>query len=111
MKPVEATVIQSRLPLPLLRRGKVREVYVVDEDHLLIIASDRVSAFDVVMREPVARKGAVLSQISAFWFERLANVFPSARFKSTKKTATPSTIALGVASTCGQPVCDLNSLA
>jgi phosphoribosylaminoimidazole-succinocarboxamide synthase len=77
MKPPEATLVQSRLPLPLLRRGKVREVYVVDEEHLLLVASDRVSAFDVVMREPVPRKGAVLTQISAFWFERLAEVFPS----------------------------------
>lgn len=71
------TLVQSRLPLPLLRRGKVREVYEVDADHLLLVASDRVSAFDVVMREPVPRKGAVLTQISAFWFERLAEVFPS----------------------------------
>jgi phosphoribosylaminoimidazole-succinocarboxamide synthase len=76
MKPA-STLVQSRLPLPLLRRGKVREVYEVDREHLLIVASDRVSAFDVVMREPVPRKGAVLTQISAFWFERLANVFPS----------------------------------
>ena len=68
---------ESRLPLPLLRRGKVREVYEVDADHLLLVASDRVSAFDVVMREPIARKGAVLTQISAFWFERLAGVAPS----------------------------------
>jgi phosphoribosylaminoimidazole-succinocarboxamide synthase len=52
-------------------------VYEVDADHLLIVASDRVSAFDVVMREPVPRKGAVLTQISGFWFERLAEVFPS----------------------------------
>jgi phosphoribosylaminoimidazole-succinocarboxamide synthase len=77
MKPSEATLVQSRLPLPLLRRGKVREVYEVDADHLLLVASDRVSAFDVVLREPVPRKGAVLTQISAFWFERLADVFPS----------------------------------
>ncbi|HEY4647888.1 MAG TPA: phosphoribosylaminoimidazolesuccinocarboxamide synthase [Gemmatimonadales bacterium] len=76
MKPA-STLVQSRLPLPLLRRGKVREVYEVDREHLLIVASDRVSAFDVVMREPVPRKGAVLTQISAFWFERLADVFPS----------------------------------
>ena len=77
MKPAASTLVQSRLPLPLLRRGKVREVYEVDADHLLIVASDRVSAFDVVMREPVPRKGAVLTQISAFWFEHLAEVFPS----------------------------------
>jgi phosphoribosylaminoimidazole-succinocarboxamide synthase len=68
---------ESRLPLPLLRRGKVREVYEVDADHLLLVASDRVSAFDIVMREPVPRKGAVLTQISAFWFERLQGVVPS----------------------------------
>jgi phosphoribosylaminoimidazole-succinocarboxamide synthase len=70
-------VVESALPLPLVRRGKVREVYAVDPDHLLLVASDRVSAFDVVMREPIPRKGAVLTQISAFWFERLAHVFPS----------------------------------
>jgi phosphoribosylaminoimidazole-succinocarboxamide synthase len=70
-------VAESRLPLPILRRGKVREVYVVDHEHLLLVASDRVSAFDVVMREPVPRKGTVLTQVSAFWFERLADVFPS----------------------------------
>jgi len=70
-------VTESRLPLPLLRRGKVREVYEVDAGHLLLVASDRVSAFDVVMREAIPRKGAVLTQISAFWFERLAPVVPS----------------------------------
>jgi phosphoribosylaminoimidazole-succinocarboxamide synthase len=67
---------QSRLPLPLLRRGKVREVYEVDDATLLLVASDRVSAFDVVMREAVPYKGAVLTQLSAFWFERLKNVMP-----------------------------------
>jgi phosphoribosylaminoimidazole-succinocarboxamide synthase len=70
-------LVESRLPLPLLRQGKVREVYEVDPEHLLLVASDRVSAFDVVMHEPVPRKGAVLTQISAFWFERLSPIFPS----------------------------------
>ena len=68
---------ESRLPLPVLRRGKVREVYEVDAEHLLMVASDRVSAFDVVMGEAIPRKGAVLTQISAFWFERLSGVVPS----------------------------------
>ena len=63
---------ESTLPLPLLRRGKVREVYEVDAETLLLVASDRVSAFDVVMKEPVPMKGAVLTQISAFWFRKLA---------------------------------------
>src|SRR2546427_4573079 len=69
-------LVESRLPLPLLRRGKVREVYEVDREALLMIASDRVSAFDVVLREPVPHKGAVLTQLSAFWFERLARAIP-----------------------------------
>jgi phosphoribosylaminoimidazole-succinocarboxamide synthase len=73
----KALLAESRLPLPLLRRGKVREVYEVDDGHLLIVASDRVSAFDVVMREPIPYKGAVLTQMSAFWFQKLSNVFPS----------------------------------
>jgi phosphoribosylaminoimidazole-succinocarboxamide synthase len=67
----------TALPLTLLRRGKVREVYEVDADVLLLVASDRVSAFDVVMREQVPRKGGVLTQLSAFWFERLRDVVPS----------------------------------
>ncbi len=71
------TLAQSALPLPLLRRGKVREVYEVDADHLLLVASDRVSAFDVVMCEAIPDKGAVLTQISAFWFQRLRSVVPS----------------------------------
>ncbi len=72
-----APVVDSRLPLPLLRRGKVRELYEVDGDTLLLVASDRVSAFDVVMGEPVPYKGAVLTQLSAFWFRRLGEVIPN----------------------------------
>jgi phosphoribosylaminoimidazole-succinocarboxamide synthase len=68
---MSATLRASSLPLPLLRRGKVREVYEAGPAHLLLVASDRVSAFDVVMAEPVPRKGAVLTQLSAFWFRRL----------------------------------------
>jgi len=67
----ESTIARTALPLPLLRHGKVREVYEVDADTLLLVASDRVSAFDVVMAEPVPKKGAVLTQISAFWFRQL----------------------------------------
>ncbi|HKH93489.1 MAG TPA: phosphoribosylaminoimidazolesuccinocarboxamide synthase [Gemmatimonadaceae bacterium] len=55
------------VPLPLLRRGKVREVYEVDDARLLLVASDRVSAFDVVMSERVPHKGAVLTQLTAWW--------------------------------------------
>lgn len=59
------------LPLEHLRRGKVREVYVVDADRLLLVATDRVSAFDVVMAEPIPFKGAVLTQITAWWLKQL----------------------------------------
>ncbi len=61
-------------PLELFRRGKVREMYVVDDAHLLMVASDRVSAFDVVMAEPIPGKGAVLTALSAFWFRRTRDV-------------------------------------
>lgn len=69
-------VRETTLPLPLLRRGKVREVYSVDERRLLMVASDRLSAFDVVLDEPVPDKGAVLTQISAFWFSTLKAAAP-----------------------------------
>jgi len=69
-------VVETKLPLPLVRRGKVREVYRVDDERLLLVASDRLSAFDVVMAEPVPDKGAVLTQISAFWFARLRAASP-----------------------------------
>jgi phosphoribosylaminoimidazole-succinocarboxamide synthase len=58
------------LPLPCVRRGKVRDVYAVGDDRLLLVASDRVSAFDVVMRELVPYKGAVLTQITAWWLRQ-----------------------------------------
>ncbi|HEV8214649.1 MAG TPA: phosphoribosylaminoimidazolesuccinocarboxamide synthase [Gemmatimonadaceae bacterium] len=61
------------LPLRHLRRGKVREVYVVDDDRLLLVATDRVSAFDVVMAEPIPYKGAVLTQITAWWLRQFGN--------------------------------------
>jgi len=72
-----AALRASTLPLPLVRRGKVREVYDAGPDALLLVASDRVSAFDVVMNEAVPLKGAVLTQLSAFWFRRLERAAPS----------------------------------
>ena len=64
------------LPLPLLARGKVRELYAVDDDHLLLVASDRLSAYDVVLPTPVPDKGAVLTGLSVWWFEQLADLVP-----------------------------------
>jgi phosphoribosylaminoimidazole-succinocarboxamide synthase len=62
---------------PLFRRGKVREVYAVDAERLLMVASDRVSAFDVVMDQPIPGKGAVLTALSAFWFRKTADLAPN----------------------------------
>jgi phosphoribosylaminoimidazole-succinocarboxamide synthase len=70
-------VLETDLPtLTLYRRGKVRDVYVVDADHLLIVATDRISAFDYVLGSGIPDKGKVLTQLSAFWFELLHDVVP-----------------------------------
>jgi phosphoribosylaminoimidazole-succinocarboxamide synthase len=66
----------SDLPLPRLGRGKVRDIYAVDDDRLLLLTTDRISAFDVVMAETIPMKGAVLTQISAWWFRQLGGVVP-----------------------------------
>jgi phosphoribosylaminoimidazole-succinocarboxamide synthase len=68
------TVGETSLPLSLLRRGKVREVYEIDDERLLMVTSDRISAFDVIMNESIPMKGAVLTQLSAYWFNQLAGV-------------------------------------
>ena len=64
-------VVQTDLPLPLVRRGKVRDVYEVDSDRLLLVTTDRISAFDVVMNEAIPYKGAVLTQLTAWWLGQL----------------------------------------
>jgi phosphoribosylaminoimidazole-succinocarboxamide synthase len=63
--------------LPLLHRGKVRETYAVGDDRLLLVATDRISAFDVVFDQPIPDKGRLLTQISAFWFALLADLGPT----------------------------------
>ncbi|KAF0285172.1 phosphoribosylaminoimidazolesuccinocarboxamide synthase [Spiribacter sp. SSL99] len=71
---------QSELKsLELLQRGKVRDVYAVDDRTLLVVTTDRLSAFDVVLPDPIPGKGAVLNRLSAFWFERLAGRLPDQR--------------------------------
>jgi phosphoribosylaminoimidazole-succinocarboxamide synthase len=64
----------SDLPLERIARGKVRDVYAVDAERLLLVATDRVSAYDVVMAEPIPQKGAVLTQVSAWWFRQLGDI-------------------------------------
>ena len=71
-------LVQSDLPgLHLLHRGKVRDVYALDAGRLLIVASDRLSAFDVVLPDPIPGKGELLTQISNFWFARTAHLMPN----------------------------------
>ncbi|RZU99183.1 phosphoribosylaminoimidazolesuccinocarboxamide synthase [Spiribacter vilamensis] len=65
--------------LPLLQRGKVRDIYTVDDRTLLVVTTDRLSAFDVVLPDPIPGKGAVLNRLSGFWFEQLAGRLPDQR--------------------------------
>ena len=75
--PALAPVLETDLPgLSLLRRGKVRDVYTVDAARLLIVATDRISAFDFVLGSGIPDKGRILTQISAFWFEHLRDIVP-----------------------------------
>ncbi|MGH7447235.1 MAG: phosphoribosylaminoimidazolesuccinocarboxamide synthase [Longimicrobiales bacterium] len=67
----------TKLPLPLVARGKVRDVYAVGEDRLLIVATDRISAFDVVLPQPIPHKGAVLTQLTAWWLTKVADITPN----------------------------------
>src|SRR5689334_4961029 len=71
------TVYQSELPLRLLGRGKVRDIYEVDAERLLLVASDRLSAFDVVFPDPIPRKGEVLNRLSAYWFDQTKHLTPN----------------------------------
>jgi phosphoribosylaminoimidazole-succinocarboxamide synthase len=72
------TLFNSELTsLPLVSRGKVRDIYGVGEDHLLIVTTDRLSAFDVVLPTPIPGKGAVLTAVSNFWFERTRDLIPN----------------------------------
>jgi phosphoribosylaminoimidazole-succinocarboxamide synthase len=68
------TMLASDLPLPRIGRGKVRDIYAVGDDRVLLLTTDRISAFDVVMAETIPMKGAVLTQISAWWFNQLEGV-------------------------------------
>src|SRR5271170_1340961 len=73
--PQSAPLFESRLRgLKRVHQGKVRDIYDVDADHLLIVATDRLSAFDVVLPDPIPFKGEVLTRISAFWFEKTRRI-------------------------------------
>ena len=73
-----SALFESSIPdLPLLARGKVRDIYAVGDDHLLIVTTDRLSAYDVVLPDPIPGKGEVLTQISDFWFRMMEDIVPN----------------------------------
>ena len=72
----ERALLSIELPLPRIASGKVREVFAIDDDHLLFVASDRLSAFDVIMLNGIPDKGRILTQMAVFWFEQLAHLGP-----------------------------------
>jgi phosphoribosylaminoimidazole-succinocarboxamide synthase len=77
MTAIPAPVLETSISdLQLVKRGKVRDVYSVDDEHFLIVATDRISAFDCVLPTPIQRKGEVLTQLSAFWFGHLSHITP-----------------------------------
>jgi len=87
------TVTTTQLTdLPLVHRGKVRETYEVDERHLLLVATDRLSAFDVVFDQPIPDKGEVLTRLSAWWFDELASLGRS-HYVSSDPTDMPEAAA------------------
>jgi phosphoribosylaminoimidazole-succinocarboxamide synthase len=74
---MNTSVHETHLDLPLVARGKVRDIYEIDSDHLLFVTTDRISAFDVIMPDPVAGKGAILTRISNFWFDKTRDIIPN----------------------------------
>jgi phosphoribosylaminoimidazole-succinocarboxamide synthase len=77
MNKVSNTLFESDISLKLLNRGKVRDIYEVDEDHLLIVTTDRLSAFDVILPQPIPGKGEVLTRVANFWFNRTRHIVPN----------------------------------
>jgi phosphoribosylaminoimidazole-succinocarboxamide synthase len=74
---MNTTIHETHLDLPLVARGKVRDIYEIDSQHLLFVTTDRISAFDVIMPDPVAGKGAILTRISNFWFDKARELIPN----------------------------------
>jgi phosphoribosylaminoimidazole-succinocarboxamide synthase len=75
---VSPPMLQSNVPgLTRIHQGKVRDIYAVDDDHMLIVTTDRLSAFDVVLPDPIPGKGSVLTRISRFWFDRTRHIVPN----------------------------------
>ena len=89
-KAVSAVYETNLKSLPLVQKGKVRDIYAVGEDHFLIVTTDRLSAFDVVLPDPVPRKGAILTDISNFWFERTTGIIRNHLTDITLESVVPN---------------------
>jgi len=74
----ENTLFETSIPdLELIHRGKVRDIYAIDEHHMLVVTSDRLSAFDVVLPDPIPGKGRILTQVADFWFKKTSSIIPN----------------------------------
>ncbi|WP_020162662.1 phosphoribosylaminoimidazolesuccinocarboxamide synthase [Cycloclasticus pugetii] len=81
---IPASLLDANLnSLPLIHKGKVRDIYDIDDKHMLIVTTDRLSAFDVILPDPIPGKGIVLNEVSNFWFEKLAHLIPNQLSKLT----------------------------
>ena len=90
MTNIPTTLFETSInSLPLIHRGKVRDIYAVGDDHLLVVTTDRLSAFDVILPDPIPGKGVVLTSVSNFWFDRMKDVVPSQLSSMTLEEALP----------------------
>ncbi len=85
----EALYVTNLKTLELIVRGKVRDIYDIDEQHMLIVTTDRMSAFDVILPDPIPGKGAVLTAVSNFWFEKTKSLIPNHLAEMTLEQAIP----------------------
>ena len=70
-------LLQASIDLPLLHRGKVRDIFAIDESTMLMVTTDRLSAFDVVFDQPIPQKGAVLTSVANYWFDKTEHIVPN----------------------------------
>ena len=90
MSSIPETLYESDVPsLNLIHRGKVRDIYEVDDRNMLIVTTDRLSAFDVILPDPIPGKGVVLTEVSNFWFRKMENVIPNQLSDMTLEEAVP----------------------
>ena len=84
-----SSITQTNLSLPLLHRGKVRDIYSIDDKHMLIVTSDRLSAFDVVFSQPIPEKGKILTSIANYWFKKTEHIIQNHLTEVSLETVLP----------------------